>query len=1235
MGFRGGASSTWASRTIQESSITKLTQALAFCLILATGAAGQSTRVHPQIIQPIDAANRVVLRGNTPPLARAENDRGAAPDGLILNRMLLVLKRPAAQETALSKLLVEQQVKSSPNYHHWLTPEQFGEQYGPADADIQTVSNWLSAQGFEIDHVAAGRSVIEFSGAAAQVRQAFHTDIRQYAVNGNVYWSNAADPQIPAALAPVVAGIASLNNFPVKPMSHQVNVPLRVERAEGTPPAYTLTAPNGKVFHALGPADFDTIYNVPSSVNGAPDGQGETIAIVASSNVNLQDSTNFRDTFGLAGSSPTVIVNGPDPGIVPGYESEADLDVEWAGAIATQATIDLVVSQDTVTTPGINLSALYIVDNNLAPVMSVSYGYCESTLGVAGNAFFDSLWEQASAEGISVAVAAGDQGPATCDNFSNESEVQKGLSVNGIASTPFDVAVGGTDFDDSSNPAVYWSSTNDPTHRSSALSYIPEITWNDSCAQTGDSASCEPAAGTSEGLLAGGGGPSTCGVLSGSDPNATCVAGYAKPAWQTGLGVPADGVRDLPDVSLFSGVGRNGSFYLFCEADVNPTQTANCSLDNNSDFQEVGGTSTATQVFAAIMALVVQKTGERQGNPNYVLYSLAAQPGASCSSDVSAVTNASCIFYDIVTGNNSLPCSFVSTTSCAPVTTGGSNETVVPGSSPAIPAWNTGPGYDLATGLGSVNVTNLINKWSSVSFTPSATTLSISPTMLTHGQSADVSVQVTAQGGTPTGAVSLLGSLHSTGEGIASFTLSGGAASGSIPSLPGGTYNVTAHYPGNGTYGASDSSPVQVTVGKENSATTLAIKAEDLNGNVFNQNANSLTYGTFYVLNVEVENSVGSACGPNQVPAIACPSGTVNLTDNGAPLDATVNTLNSLGEMQDNLIQLTPGTHTLSASYLGDNSFNSSNSAPDVVTVTQAITMTSLTANGQFGPNVPWGSPVTLTATVSAQSNGATPSGTVQFLSGSSLNSGTPLSGTVSYSNIASGGAYAPHLVATLTTAFSSTATVFAQYSGDQNYVWSWDQNTISVSPGFAVSINPTSVTIPVAGQTGSATVAIASGGGFNGTVIFGCQLPVSMTEAGCSVSPQQLPTSGQSTITITTTAPQAAAALFQHRRPPEERLAFIGLFCLAGIFLLQIFMESRRETAGFGMMRRLCIRGALFSLVLLLALMMSSCGGGGQGAAPVAPPPNPGTPSGTYTVTVTAASGASSHQASLTVIVQ
>ena len=505
---------------------TQTALTFAFVLFFSLMAAGQQAATVPaRITQPVDMENLVTLRGNTHPLARPEYDQGAAPDSLPTERMLLVLQRSAEQETALRKLLDEQQIKSSPNYHMWLNPEQFGQQFGPADADIQAVTSWLSSQGFQVSHVAAGRTVIEFSGTAGQVRQAFHTEIHKFVVKGKEHWANASDPQIPAALTPVVAGLASLNNFPRKPMHRRLGTFSRSKATGEVRPLFTSPYGSGYAL-GVGPWDFATIYNVTPLWNAGTDGTGQTIAIVSDSNINTQDVVDFRSMFGLPANVPQIILNGPDPGI-NSDETEADLDVEWAGAVARGATIDLVVSEFTETTQGVDLSALYIIDNNLAPVMSESYGDCEAGLGNGANAFYSTLFEQGAAQGITIVQAAGDNGSAGCDDYGPSYEIAAqyfGLAVSGNASTPFDVAVGGTDFNDSSNWQQYWNTTNTSPQQSSANSYIPEMTWNDSCA-TGGLLGC--AAGVSSygtDLVAGGGGQSNCATAS----STACIAGYAK-----------------------------------------------------------------------------------------------------------------------------------------------------------------------------------------------------------------------------------------------------------------------------------------------------------------------------------------------------------------------------------------------------------------------------------------------------------------------------------------------------------------------------------------------------------------------------------------------------------------------------------------------------------------------------------------------------------------------------------
>jgi subtilase family serine protease len=415
-------------------------------------------------------------------------------------RMLLVMKRSAEQDAALEKLLDDQQDQNSPTYHQWLTPDQFGQQVGPSDQDVQTIVAWLRSHSFQVAQPSRGRTVIEFSGTAAQVQQAFHTEIHKFTVNGEDHWANASDPQIPAALAPVVEGVVSLHNFPKRPMYHIMG---KFSKNRATGRISTLgtqfttvdsnLCPGTGYCYFVGPYDFATIYNIlplwnPTS-GASIDGTGQSIAIADESNINVQDIRDFRSLFGLAANDPQVIVDGIDPGLVLGAETEALLDVEWAGAVAKGATIKLVVSAPTNATQGADLAALYAIENSLAPVVSESFGECELFIGTAGNSFENAIRQQASAQGITFMTSAGDQGSATCDGYSGSTPepALNGLAVNGLASSPYGVAVGGTDFlnfgssYNINSPSPYWSPTNNSTTQASALGYVPETTWNDSC----------------------------------------------------------------------------------------------------------------------------------------------------------------------------------------------------------------------------------------------------------------------------------------------------------------------------------------------------------------------------------------------------------------------------------------------------------------------------------------------------------------------------------------------------------------------------------------------------------------------------------------------------------------------------------------------------------------------------------------------------------------------------------
>jgi subtilase family serine protease len=520
---------------------------------------------------------------------------------------------------------------------------------------MQAVTGWLGQQGFTVEKVYSGKTVIEFSGTAAQVRAAFGTEIRNYQVGGKTYTANASDPQIPAALAPVVAGIVSLNSFPRQSHVRVAGIARKVAGKPGLEPLFTFPWSSGSgTFYGLGPGDFATIYNSnplihPTGSTTPIDGTGQTIAIVGETNINVADVQAFRQMFGLPANftSTNIILNGEDPGITStDEEGEADLDVEWSGAVAPGATVDLVVSASTPAAAGIDLSALYIIEHNLAGVMSESYGNCEATLGSAGNVFYSALWEQAAAQGITAMVSAGDGGSAGCDDFATATGATLGLAVSGLASTPYNVAVGGTDFDEAEKWSTYWSATNNSTTGASALSYIPEIPWNQNCAQLGLTGCGASAPNGSLNIVAGSGGPSST---------------YGKPKWQLGVaGMPNDSHRDLPDVSLFASPGFDGSGYVYCQSDQTISGAQECDISNATsgvlDFGIVGGTSASSPAFAGVMALVdhyqatTQNPAPRQGNANYVLYQLVKKAGASCTSSATEATG--CVFNDVTHGNS-------------------------------------------------------------------------------------------------------------------------------------------------------------------------------------------------------------------------------------------------------------------------------------------------------------------------------------------------------------------------------------------------------------------------------------------------------------------------------------------------------------------------------------------------------------------------------------------------------
>jgi len=667
-----------------------------------------------RIVDGIDETRLVAVAAGVHPLAQARYDKGAVPDDMALEHMYVQLRRGPEQEKALDALLERIQDPADASYHQWLTADALGTSFGPSQADVGTVVAWLGGHGLKVNLVHKSGLTIDVSGTAAQVREAFHTEIHYYDVKGVRHIANASVPQIPAALAPVLVGVVSLHDFMPKPLLKRHSA--FTFPCTGCPGGFA-NAPQ----YDEGPADFATIYNtwpllkLPTPITG----KGITVVPLEDTDINPADVASFRKAFGLSLFSGTFEIVHPgtgcsDPGL-NGAEGEAALDAEWGGGVAPDAHVLLASCADTATNFGAFIAAQNLLDTATPPdIMSLSYLQCEASIGPgpSGNGFVEALWQQAAVEGVSVFVAAGDNAAAGCDDFDTAAYAVGGIAANGLASTPYNVATGGTDFLDTAEGtnSTYWSNT-DTWFLGSAKSYIPEMPWNDSCASsvlytyigyTSGLAFCNSATGAGFlDIVGGSGAPSFV---------------YAKPSWQRGVsGVPNDGRRDLPDVSLFASNGFWSHAIVFCMSDANQGGSpCDYSVPVDVLYNSAGGTSFTAPQFASIQALIDQKAGGRQGNPNPTLYKLAKAEYSSaggikaCNSSLGTGGSSSCIFHDVTAGNNDVPC--YGTANCYGSTA--ADYGVLSTSDYKLEvAYPTTAGWDFATGLGSVNVANLVKAW--------------------------------------------------------------------------------------------------------------------------------------------------------------------------------------------------------------------------------------------------------------------------------------------------------------------------------------------------------------------------------------------------------------------------------------------------------------------------------------------------------------------------------------------
>jgi hypothetical protein len=1178
-------------------------------IFLGNVSQAQSTS-QARIVSPIRDEQRSTLRSTAPALVKRSLETGRLPTSQKLGHMVLLLAPTTQQEQDAAKLVAAQHNPSSPQYHKWLTPAKYGERFGVAAEDAQKVRQWLEGKGMTVHEVSQSRRFISFSGTVGQVEQTFSTQMHSYSFKKQKFIANSTDIQIPAALTPVVKGVVRLHSDPHQP-ALKIGDKIKVERKTGK-----IEGPYG--LHFLGPADFATIYNVQPLYDAGINGAGQTIAIVSRSSLvdlnygvdGMQDIHDFRNVMGLPVNDPEMIVNGDDP-LVNSYNDtiEALLDVTWAGAVAPMAHIVVVASQSNFA-DGVDASAVYIVDHNLAPIMSTSFGSCEQNMGPVQSAFYNALWQQAAAQGITSFVSAGDNGGAGCDDQSSGLFASNGVAVNGLASTPYNVAVGGTQFEDTANPDAYWNVISDPSNFKSALGYIPEKVWNES--------SNDPFFTS---LWAGSGGVSTI---------------YAKPDWQTAPGVPNDGMRDLPDISL-AAAGHTG--YALCFE-------GSCTDPNYVGLYSVGGTSASSPAAAGIMALALQKLGgQPQGLANYVFYNLAATSG---------------IYHDIVDGNNKVP---------------DTNGQYTVG-------YDAAAGFDLASGLGSFDAAALVNNWAGASAakgsTMTFTLASGQSAHVVHGASVsfDVGVRCTGAGcAAPTGDVALQGTSGGNFAGLGAVQLIPSAplstAIATTTTIPGGTYGVSARYSGDGTYQSSSSRAINITVTPEASQMVMG----GISGGWFITNPLTLAYAEPVTLFVAVAGNSGSGHPTGQIGLLVdgVPPNTVG-RDFLTPSTLTLNygessyvfgngvTPTGQSSVLPNLSSGFPaGTHQVAASYPGDSSFNAAQAnysftvtkvdsvvvdffpigtavvnvpvtlsgqlvlanngcAPygGTVTITDytatppvvigsgpadqqycdtfAVPVTFTTAgnhqlrvsfsgdsnvNGSYSmflfpvgsntysyvtlsSNVSStlvGSPVTLSAQVGSDVRQYIATGTMTFLDGATVLGTAPLDSTGTATLVASSLAAGSHNLS-------------SSYSGDAVLQASTGGPMIMSVTDFTMQAQPSSLTL-TAGQSGTTTLSILPIGGSTQTLQLSCgTVPAGVS---CSFAPATVTLDGTNaaSVQITVSAHSAAANVVQHSRA-------LGLMAPFSVAILLLPFGRRRN-------RKSIVLG--FVAVVMLGLSGTGCG--------------------------------------------
>jgi len=1017
--------------------------------------------------------------------------------------MVLWLRRSAEQKAQLGQYLSQLQNPASANYRHWMTPAGYGAAYGISDHDLAAVQQWLQSNGLKVEKVSAARNAIQFSGTAGSLASAFHTTIHSYNLGQQKHFANTTDPEVPTALSPVIAGVSPMNDFRPKPL-HVLGKAARYDAASRhVQPAMTGgDSTNGYSFYVT-PADASIIYDTPNkNYNPAAtqtlDGTGVTIGIVGYSALAMADVQNYRTAFlpaGAASNLPKQILDGAtDPGIIDGsVASEGLLDVEIAGGLAPGAQINYYYAASTDLSDGLILASLRALEENTVNILSVSYGQCEADLGTNGNLAWSELWQQAAAQGISVTVSTGDSGSAGCDGAS-QLEASRGLSVNGLASTPYNIAVGGTDFYALINNFGSYVDTTGPgnyPYYATALGYIPENPWNDSSIVVGNSFTQNSPTYDQTGetnIIGGGGGLSSAvecqGWIKSDGSCSQSLSGYSQPPYQTGF-QQVKPVRSIPDISLLSANGFFGAAWVYCSdssVDQQGGIYADCQTDANGHLIDggriglMGGTSAAAPAFAGMLAMISQSQGgARLGQANTVLYNLAQDYNPSPSSPGKYQR----AFHDITIGNNSVYCA---------------SDTLNCDTNNFLEGYNATPSYDMATGLGSVDLSQLISLWTATTFASttnvltagtSSDPLSSAPISVVHGTPLNFSTAVTP--GDSTGQFSIVATGAATAASYYDFGTLDGTGIGNLTTsdLPGGSYTVYAYYAGDTSHTASQSSNgISVTISPESSTTTLSFGSYDPVTYALSEGLSTVPYGYNTFINAQPFGNNSTVDWNGNLVADGIATGSVTFTSSDGKSQSAA--INSVGIAQLSASSLLPGTYTYQASYPGDASFAPSTSTTQILTITKAPTSFQLQSSASAVTPV---GQLTVSAILQTDSIALYPTGSIS----AAANGHTypPMYTSQGYSSGADAIALTFSIPASDLVAGSNRINV--SYGGDANYQpanASLSVTLVGEMGGFSLS-GPDQPLVVQASQQSSTTISVVPLNGFTGQVNMTCAVSV------------------------------------------------------------------------------------------------------------------------------------------------